>query len=74
MPKHAVYPISPADCSGHRAALLLKGEGNRADAFENLLHVPSAFIGRGSLSRGSLLLRVAKAGQRRAYVRVEKIA
>ncbi len=191
MPKRAVYLISPADCSGHRAALLLKGGGNReiaaglrsragvpignlfsfvsgsyfrgkllyakafatssasgggvyvivpgrglgvpeahirlADlreiaavpvhrdvdryvkpllkdakrlarrlskhdavvflgsiasdkytsvlhtAFENLLHVPRAFIGRGSLSRGSLLLRAAKAGQRLAYVRVEEI-
>ena len=39
-----------------------------ADAFQSRLYFPSAFIGRGDMSRGGLMLRSADSGQELEYV------
>jgi hypothetical protein len=39
-----------------------------ADAFQSRLYFPSAFIGRGDMSRGGLMLRSADSGQELEYI------
>jgi hypothetical protein len=39
-----------------------------ADAFQSRLYFPSAFVGRGDMSRGGLMLRSADSGQELEYV------
>jgi hypothetical protein len=39
-----------------------------ADAFRSRLYFPSAFIGRGDMSRGGLMLRSADSGQELEYI------
>jgi len=45
-----------------------------ASIFQSRLHFPSAFIGRGDMSRGGLMLRSASSGEELEYIALSAAA
>ena len=71
MTKGRIFLLSPTSYAGERARLVLSGKARFSlGVFGDRLRFPTDFVGRGDMSRGSLMLRCVEEGRELEYVLV----